>query len=276
MYKRRIGGRVTYIGKAAWLALKNAVPTAGPVPTPSVRQMPGSTDIDPQTQWADMTDPEARILRASMKQTGDEAGRPRRYMGDPNGVYIQTSKSYLINNALRNGMTSITDGYMTDGAWHWVNMGYTLNDAKNAVRSIDSGMKPLTKAIKVERYEGLSAINTLLQQQGLSVSRLRGMSQQQIDDLLVGKSRPSKTYVSTSWRMDNTQRDQRYKSSPVKIEYTLGKGVDAIVTNNVGEHEIVAGRGYRETIVGAKFSPSGQLILRVNINANDRPDWYKV
>lgn len=234
--------------------------------------------IDDQNEWANITDTEARILRRSMGQTGDEAGRVRQYMGDNGTTYVTTSKSYLVNNALNSDMQSLTNGYMGDtgNAWHWINhYGYNMNTAKNAVRSIDNGMKPLSKDINVVRYENEFSPKTIANGK-YTLAQLRKMTNAELQQALVGEYRDTKSYLSTSWRMDKTaQRDRQYMASPVRIEYTVRKGTQAVVTNNMTEHEILVGRGYRQQIFGAR-KDGNQIVIQMEITPTKRPAYYKV
>lgn len=274
MPKVRMGGRVVYVP----VTRVNMAP-----PATNVRQQAGTTTIDESAPWADATDTEMRILRASMGQTGDEAGKARKYQGDPDATYIQTSKSYLINNYLRNG--DITDGYMTDGSWHWVDgywdskgnyTKYTNQTAEQAIRGIDAGMKPLTKDIKTERYEGLSGLASYNNGKSITSAQLQSMTQSQLDNMFVGKQADNPAYISASWRMDPTSaRDRNYMREPVKKEYTFFKGTKAVVTNNITEHEVLADRGYREECVAVKMV-NGQLVMRIEVRPENQQAWRKV
>lgn len=237
------------------------------------------TAQDTPMDWANQTDSAMRILRAQMKQTGDEAGLPRRYMGDPRSTYIQTSKSYLINNALRNGMKSLTQGYMTAGAQNWINQGYKMSDAIKTIRSIDTGMKPLPKDMRFVRFESNdTTIKAFLgDNTRLTNSSLQRMTDAELNKVFAGRTRTSKTYVSTSWYMDkNSQRDRKYLSQPYSIEYTIKSGVHAVVTNNIGEHEALIGRGYDEVCTGARRTANGQIVFSVEITPKKRSGYYKV
>jgi len=258
-------------GAAAWQFV-NGIPVPPTINTPSA-----SSNSD----WADMTDTGAALLRRQMGQTGDEAGLARAYRGDPRTTYIQTSKSYLVNNALNSDMTSIVNGYLPDTAKHWLRTGYTINDARSTIQSIDKGMKPLTQDVKLVRYAGEGdggkyAIEAITGKAGLGIADLKKMSPKKLNDMFAGKSSDVKAYSSMSWRMDKTAaRDRQYMSLPVKYEYSVQAGTHAVVTNNIGEHEVVVGRGYTHYCTGARME-GNQLVLSFSIAKDKRPAYYKV
>ena len=230
--------------------------------------------------FADQTDTQMAMLRMQMGQTGDEAGLNRRFKGDPRSIYVQTSKSYLVNQALESDLTSIVNPFIqqNSGAMHWVRTGYDMNSAKQAIRSIDTGMKATTQDLRLVRYENERAFSTLLGKQltASEIKSIQGMSEKQLNKLFTGTSRTSKSYLSTSWRMDtNSQRDRQYMSSPVSFEYTAKTGVHAIVTNNIGEHEALIGRGYTQRVSGVR-KEGKQIIFSVTLDPNSRSGYYKV
>lgn len=230
--------------------------------------------------FADQSDTQMTMLQRMMGQTGDEAGQNRRFQGDPRSIYVQTSKSYLVNQALESNMTSLTNTFIqqNSGAMHWIRTGYNMNDATQAIRQIDAGMKPTTQNLRLVRYENERAFSTLL---GRDVSanelkKIQGMSEAQLNTLFVGTHRTSRGYLSTSWRMDATsQRDRQYMASPVAFEYTTKAGVSAIVTNNIGEHEALIGRGYTQRISGVR-KEGKQIVFSVTLDPNDRSGFYTV
>lgn len=230
--------------------------------------------------FADQSDTQMTMLRMMMGQTGDEAGQNRRFQGDPRSIYVQTSKSYLVNQALESNMTSLTNPFIqqNNGAMHWIRTGYNMNDAQQAIRSIDAGMKPTTQNLRLVRYESESAFSDLLGKQLTAgeIRNIQGASEAQLQKMFVGRDRTSKRYLSTSWRMDVTsQRDRQYMASPVAFEYTTKPGVHAIVTNNLGEHEALLGRGYKQKVSGVRREGK-QIIFSVTLDPNDRSGYYTV
>jgi hypothetical protein len=248
--------------------------------TPSGAILDSNGNVVHTGVFADHSDTQMMMLRTMMGQTGDEAGQNRRFQGDPRSIYVQTSKSYLVNQALESDMKSLTNPFIqqNNGAMHWIRTGYTMNDATQAIRSIDAGMKPTTQDLRLVRYESDRAFSTLLGKQ-LTASEIRsiqGMSDSQLQTMFVGRDRTSKGYLSTSWRMDtNSARDRQYMSSPVSFEYTTRAGVHAIVTNNLGEHEALIGRGYRQTVTGVRREGK-QIVFSVTLDPNNRSGYYKV
>ena len=230
--------------------------------------------------FADQSDTQMTMLRMMMGQTGDEAGLNRRFQGDPRSIYVQTSKSYLVNQALESNMTSLTNPFIqqNSGAMHWIKTGYNMNDATQTIRSIDAGMKPITQNLRLVRYENERAFSTLLGRNvtASEIKSIQGMSDAQLNALFAGTHRTSKGYLSTSWRMDaTTQRDRQYMSSPVAFEYTTRAGVHAIVTNNTGEHETLIGRGYTQKISGVRREGK-QIVFSVTLEPNSRSGYYTV
>ena len=300
MPKQRIGGKVTYVSRGA--AAPQAAPTQttaqATVTTNAARaigvtngwgirngvpiQMPTAPASSANADgWTDMTDTAATLLRRQMGQTGDEAGPNKRFTGDPNTIYVQVSKSYMINQALRTDMQSTFnhgwDQKIKNSTGYWVRNGFDMNEIKKAIRKIDAGMKPLTHDTKLVRYDGDSG--AMLEQitgvKGLSVKQLSGMSASQVNKLFTGKTITDKAYSSASWRMTNSSRDQQYTSLPVKWELTVQTGVHAVVTNNTTEHEVLLGRGYSKAITGAKIK-NGQLVISANVYKDGRSGYYKV
>ena len=263
-------------GQNVTFALNNRTFTA----TAGGSLLDGNGQVLQKGSFADQSDTQMQMLRMMMGQTGDEAGQNRRFQGDPRSIYVQTSKSYLVNQALESNMTSLTNPFIqqNNGAMHWIRTGYGMNDATNAIRSIDAGMKPITQNLRLVRYENERAFSSLLQKD-LTASEIRsiqGMSEAQLNTMFVGRDRTSKGYLSTSWRMDaTTQRDRQYMSSPVAFEYTTKAGVHAIVTNNLGEHETLIGRGYKQTVSGVRRE-GNQIIFSVTLDPNNRTGYYKV
>lgn len=256
--------------------LNNRIFTA----TPSGSILDGNGQVLQQGSFADQSDTQMSMLRMMMGQTGDEAGLNRRFQGDPRSIYVQTSKSYLVNQALESNLTSLTNPFIqqNSGAMHWIRTGYNMNDAKQSIRSIDAGMKPTTQNLRLVRYENERAFSSLLGKQltASEIKNIQGMSEAQLNKLFAGTSRTSKSYLSTSWRMDaNTQRDRQYMSSPVSFEYTTNPGVHAVITNNIGEHEALIGRGYTQRV--SKVRKEGkQIIFSVTLDPNSRSGYYKV
>lgn len=230
--------------------------------------------------FADQSDTQMDMLRRMMGQTGDEAGLNRRFKGDPRSIYVQTSKSYLVNQALDSNLQSLTNPFIKqdNGAMHWIRTGYNMNDATQTIRTIDAGMKPVTQNLRLVRYENERAFSTLLGRQltASEAKNIQGMSDAQLNKLFVGTERTSKGYLSTSWRMDaNSARDRQYMSSPVSFEYTTKPGTHAIITNNIGEHEALIGRGYTQKVTGVRREGK-QIVFSVTLDPNSRTGYYKV
>lgn len=230
--------------------------------------------------FADQSDTQMAMLRMMMGQTGDEAGMNRRFMGDPRSTYVQTSKSYLVNQALESNLTTLTNPFIQQdkGAMNWLRKGYNMNDATQTIRSIDAGMKPTTQNLRLVRYENERAFSTLLGRNvtAAEVRQLQGMSEAQLNKMFVGRDRTSKGYLSTSWRMDtSSQRDRQYMSSPVAFEYTASAGIHAVITNNTGEHEALVGRGYTQRVTGVR-KEGKQIVFSVTLDPNNRSGYYKV
>ena len=65
----------------------------------------------------------------------------------------------------------------------------------------------------------------------------------------------------------------------VIVHYTVRQGVDAIVTNNRAEAEIVTGRGYSQRVTSAtreNINGTNTLVLYVDIEPSSRPNVVKV
>ena len=230
--------------------------------------------------FADQSDTQMTMLRTMMGQTGNEAGVNRRFRGDTIPIYVQTSKSYLVNQALESNMTTLTNPFIQqdNGAMHWIRTGYNMNDARQTIRSIDAGMKPTTQNLRLVRYENDRAFSTLLGKQltPSEIKKIQGMSDAQLNKMFVGTERTNKSYLSTSWRMDTTaQRDRQYMSNPVAFEYTAKAGVHAVITNNIGEHEALIGRGYTQKISGVRREGK-QIVFSVTLDPNSRSGYYGI
>ena len=248
--------------------------------TPNGSILDSSGNVIHTGVFADQSDTQMTMLRRMMGQTGDEAGLNRRFKGDPRSIYVQTSKSYLVNQALESNMTTLTNPFIQqdNGAMHWIRTGYNMNEARQTVLSIDAGMKPVTQNLRLVRYENERAFSTLVGKDltASEIKGIQGMTDAQLSKLFVGRERTNKSYLSTSWRMDATsQRDRQYMSSPVAFEYTTKPGVHAVITNNVGEHEALIGRGYTQRISGVRREGK-QIVFSVTLDPNNRSGYYKV
>ena len=232
--------------------------------------------------WTDMTDTAATLLRRQMGQTGNEAGLTKAQAGNDRSkqMYVASAKSYLVNNALRSDMQQLTgsstDPHIQASVRFWLNNGYTMKTAASTIKTMDAGMKPMTHDAKFVRYDGESILSMITGKQGITVSQLSRMSPTQVNNLFAGKVTTDKGYSSASWRMDPySSRDAAYMAKPVKWEYSVQTGVQAIVTNNTTEHEVVIGRGYDKVITGARVQ-NGQLVISANIYNDSRSGYYKV
>lgn len=303
MAKARIGGRVVNVNllqrrtnrqgqTQVWNGLAWQTLQGTPTPFVSNQQQNAQTNKmstggdDTATKWATNTDASMRILRAQMGQTGNEAGYAKQQFRDNRSLvkndstwsYVDSARSYLINNGLNNNFGSVTDGYMTGNSWNQYRNGYGIERAKSAVRAIDAGMKPLPKDMRLVRYEDSHAIQNFLGKDSkLTMRDLRGMSKSELESAFIGRGRETKQYLSASWRMDtSSSRDAAYDSKEFAIEYTVKKGTHAIITNNVKEHEALIGRGYGQRVTGVRRTSKGQVILSVEISPNDRKSYYKI
>ena len=79
--------------------------------TPNGSILDSSGNVIHTGVFADQSDTQMTMLRMMMGQTGDEAGLNRRFKGDPRSIYVQTSKSYLVNQGSMRRFLSAFDPF---------------------------------------------------------------------------------------------------------------------------------------------------------------------
>lgn len=194
-----------------------------------------------------LTESDAMKLKESMGQTGDEAGNP---FTNPNSkLYANSGKAFNINAYLNSDGETI-HSEMTDWDKYisktWV---------KNAITTMDKGMKPLPQSITVTRFvdanavekmTGLKINDSVIQQ--LETNKALG---KELSTALKNLNYVHKGYTSASY----VDSHPSYGDYPVALNMVMRQGTKAIVTNNTPEHEIIGSRG-------AKYNYTGGFTIR--------------
>lgn len=209
-------------------------------------------------------------LQIAMGQTGLEAGDPNL---NPDGkLYVNTGKAWVINTYLNSdGQTMDTPGTDWDDliSESWV---------KQAIKKIDSGMKPLTQDLKVSRFIDGDQLGAMLGMGGTNNSTVNKLIEalenkseypivnKKFKDVLSKADYTHKAYTSTTYSGKHGSYDQY----PVKLEITAKKGTPAIITNNWAEHEVLLGKKQKYNFsknYKIETLPNGkkQLVIQVTI-----------
>ena len=203
-------------------------------------------------------------LQNEMGQTGFEAGDPNT---NPNSkLYVNTGKSFNINAyLLSDGKTYYSEH--TD----WSNY---IDEAwiKNAIKKIDSGMKPLSQSLNVGRFVDSQALGKMLGMH-LSNAGFKNLlnklesnkeAQKNFSTLLKGIDYTHKAYTSTVYTMNHPS----YGDKDVMFNIVAKKGTDAIITANHAEKEILFGRNAKYNFTGkwrTKTTQSGKKQLVIDV-----------
>ena len=209
-------------------------------------------------------------LQIAMGQTGFEAGDPTET--PDNKLYVNTGKAWVINTYLNSdGKTMDTPGTDWDDiiSESWV---------KDAIKKIDSGMKPMAQDLKVSRFIDGDQLGKMLGMGGTNnntvdklIEALENKSEyptvnKKFKDVLAKADYTQKAYTSTTYSGTHGS----YGEYPVKLDITIKKGTPSIVTANYNEHEILVGRNQKYNF-GKSYKietlPSGkkQLVIKVTI-----------
>lgn len=221
-------------------------------------QMPNATEITSESQFYK--------LQSDMGQNGNEAGNPN---ASPNSkIYANTGKAFNINVYLNTDGKSITS---PDSNWNGL---VSTPFIKDAVKKIDSGMKPLTESVKVTRFVDGDALGYILPHSGITsgnigklINKLESgeISSSDFSKSLQGANYTHKAYTSTTY----VNQHGSYGNRDIKLNMVLQKGTPAIITNNIKEHEILAGRNLKYNFTGnysiEKVGNKKQLVIDVYI-----------
>ena len=212
-------------------------------------------------------DKKIKELQAEMGQNGYEAGDPN---ASPNNkLYVNTGKSMNINAYLLSDGDTI---YSSDSNWNGL---IDKSWVKNAIKQIDSGMKPLTQSVQTYRFLNGDALGKMLGLSALNSSTIKNMIntleggghvKTTFTDLLKNVDYTHKAYTSTTYVPEHGS----YGDKDVRLNIVAKKGTNAIVTNNIKEHEIVLGRNQKYQFTGGwkiETTKTGkkQLVLDVII-----------
>lgn len=205
-------------------------------------------------------------LRDAMGQTGLEAGDPDATPRDK--LYVNTGKSFCINTYL------MTDGKTYDAPG--TDWGGLISErwVQDAIKQIDSGMRPLPEDVKVARFMTGSGLGKMLGMDGLTDRNIRMFIRKlerdpsaaaDFKEGLRGTSYTHKAYTSTTYSGTHGS----YGENPVRLNIIASKGTPAIITANRREHEILLGRGQKYDFSRASFRvetlPSGKKQLVIDV-----------
>lgn len=201
-------------------------------------------------------------LRTEMGQTGYEAGDPDASPRDK--LYVNTGKSFCINTYL------LTDGKTYD-APSLTDWGSLINErwVQNAIRQMDSGMKPLTRDIRTARFMSAEAASKMLgvdlNSRTIEALESNAGARSAFRDVLKNVDYTHKAYTSTTY----TGTHGSYEENPVKLNIVARKGTNAIITANHREHEIILGRDSHYNFSRNGFHvetlPSGKKQLVIDV-----------
>ena len=189
-----------------------------------------------------ITEDSVKELRNSMGQTGNEAGDP--FTNPNNKIYANSGKAFNINAYLNSdGETIHSD--MTD----WDNY-ISKTWVKNAIKHMDTGMKPLPKSIQVTRFVGAEGFEKMtgIKVNDSLIAQLEkgGSAGADLKTALTNLDYVHKGYTSASY----VDSHSSYGDYPVAFNMVMRQGTGAIVTNNTPEHEIIAARGSKYNFTG--------------------------
>ena len=217
---------------------------------------PTATEENPKITGFDFTKlseseqgDKVKSLQQAMGQSGDEAGKYNLDKGSNKKMYVNCSKSFDINYYLNTGKVGSPQSTWTTSA------GYSESDIKADIAKMDNGMKPLSESVMGYKYAdgnalgkmlGMETINNANIQTLMSTLQNDKVAQQDFATRLKETDYTHKGYTSMSYLPEHTT----YDSSPVRIDYVMRKGTDAIVTNNKPEHEIIGHRGAKYNFTG--------------------------
>lgn len=202
-------------------------------------------------------------MQAAMGQSGYEAGDPN--AGPSGKLYANTGKAFNINAYLMSdGKTIKSD--KTD--WHnYITKAWV----QNAINKMDAGMKPLSESVQTFRYIGFDALKKMLGVKGTSidkfVDKIQSGKGKDFSELLKNADYTHKGYTSTTYKPEHGSYDEY----AVRLDIKMSEGVNAIVTNNHKEHEIVGKHHQKYDFPGTwhvETTKSGkkQLVLDVVFN----------
>lgn len=251
-----MGSRGRNLGGTSLQATISPTPVM-PAPTPVIQPQP-----QPQPSITDVTDADVPRLQRLMGQNGYEAGDPNTY--PQRKLYVNTSKSLNINTYLQ-----------TDGATihnpdsQWDSLGYTPRMVRNDIARIDNGMKPLPENIRTYRYVNGDALGNMLNDPRINNNSIRGLIRDftsgrkdvnQLKTALLNTKYTHKAYTSTTYEEYHGSYSQR----PVRLNMIFTKGTNAIVTNNIAEHEILGHRGMKYNFKDVRVE-NGQIVIDVTV-----------
>ena len=206
-------------------------------------------------------------LQNQMGQTGNEAGDAN--TNPTNKLYVNSGKSFNINAYLNSDGDSIVSPY-TD----WDNY-ISTNWVKNAIETIDKGVKPLPTSVNVSRFVDADSLGYILGNTGFNSGNFNSLLNSLQSDKSAGKDFTTalqntnythKGYTSTTYVGDHGS----YGDRDIRLNMVMRAGTPAIVTNNHAEHEILGGRNLNYHFTGGwrvETTSSGkkQLVLDVYV-----------
>ena len=218
--------------------------------------MVGKTPINEAPTGLDFTklsdsEQQAKIkeMQSAMGQTGDEAGKYNLSKGSSSKMYVNCSKSFDINYYLNTGNVGSPQSTWTTSG------GYTESDIKSDIAKMDSGMKPLSESVMGYKYSDGNALGKMLGTETINNGNIQSLintlqtdkvAQQDFVTTLKEAQYTHKGYTSMSYLPEHST----YDSSPIRFDFVMKKGTDAIVTNNKPEHEIIGHRDAKYNLTG--------------------------
>lgn len=223
---------------------------------------PSAFDFEGLTQAEQLK--KIQELQNAMGQTGLEAGDPN---ADPySKLYANTGKAFNVNMYLMSDGKKITS---TNSQWNW---WANKSDIEKIIKQMDAGMKPLSEAVKTNRYidagglARMTGLNVNSKNFDQFLNNLQNGQGNTFSAMMQNINYTHKAYTSTTYDTKHGSFDSR----DIKLEMTLNKGTPAIVTSNHKEHEIIAGRSAKYKFTGnwrIDITPKGkrQLVLEVSV-----------
>ena len=188
-------------------------------------------------------------LQGAMGQTGDEAGKYNLSKGSNDKMYVNCSKSFDINYYLNTGLVGSPQSTWTTSA------GYSESNIKSDIAKMDKGMKPLSESIMGYKYADGNALGKMLGMETINNSNIQSLmntlqtdkvAQQDFKTRLQETDYTHKGYTSMSYLPEHGT----YDNLPVRLDFVMRQGTNAIVTNNKPEHEIIGHRDSKYNYTG--------------------------
>ena len=230
--------------------------TKGTAKMPPKEEPPKITGLDFTKMTDSEQDAQIKALQNEMGQTGDEAGKYNLPKGSNQKMYVNCSKSFDINYFLATGKVGSPQSTWTTSA------GYDKYDIQNDISKMDNGMKPLSQAVMGYKYADGATLGRMLGMDTINNSNIQSLM-----NTLQSDSVAKQDFITRLKETDYTHpgytsitylpEHSTYDNSPVRLDFVMRQGSNAIVTNNKPEHEIIGARG-------AKYNLTGEFSVEEN------------